>query len=616
MSRTDGESPATLRKADPVERLSSVAGTVVDDAAQSPPFPVLEKIGSSSPKASEQVMLSQDLLPPIFSSLRELSCTNDQPWKAALLSLLVVNKACFHAGANILWNTMDSFSPVLRLLPWFDTEYKGIGMHDYSPEVDWKRFTFYASRIQSFKLQESVGITMSSAHFMELFTLPERPDPLFPILGSIAIGPEALMFLQSPLLFLLTAPSLSSIDIKACHQLSNYEAVSWTSVPSEHLLAVLPRLAASARQLRSFSYVGPTDGNLFNRLSKFTSLQTVRLHINGNEDFSSLQKLREKMHFLKNITIIAPALSWVDEFRAISIFAFSVGFPLESQSLHIVAKPYHHCLLARLLSPRLLRRIHLGVIKATEIMPFHFMLELYLKSNYDLNSVEVEFVWHSMQQPEIFQRLTSNDWPTESAASTRCQSALQNLKFLRKLDILDIPLSLAVSTCPLLRSGLVCWRSMTTLRFRVHLDSSSGSLAYTFPGLSFLASPIWNHCRALEEFEYHFDATLLADEDLMEALNSYDTPSTSASYQKSYHPLRTLRINTGKTSAESSSLDLSLVRKIQIAEYLDRLFPMLQSIEGSSTQIWSEVHTLVKSFQGIRLRFVREVGDMIDGVND
>lgn len=81
-------------------------------------------------RPSQQVALSDDLLPLILINLRELLKLEKgvSKWKSGFVTSLVVNRAFFHASAGILWEMLDDLATALRLLPWYKTPYTGIGV--------------------------------------------------------------------------------------------------------------------------------------------------------------------------------------------------------------------------------------------------------------------------------------------------------------------------------------------------------------------------------------------------------------------------------------------------------------------------------------------------------
>ena len=107
------------------------------------------------PNARSQVLACEDILPAIFLHLQDLlghrkegdaakaeTSTSEgdvqgqeaqvedslSNWKSGFISLLMVNRAFFHAGASVLWGTMNGLPPIFKLLPWFKEDYKGVGV--------------------------------------------------------------------------------------------------------------------------------------------------------------------------------------------------------------------------------------------------------------------------------------------------------------------------------------------------------------------------------------------------------------------------------------------------------------------------------------------------------
>ncbi|KAJ3523875.1 hypothetical protein NMY22_g11243 [Coprinellus aureogranulatus] len=80
---------------------------------------------------NEQVLNSKDIVPLILASLKA-SFGESERWKGAFASMIRVNRSFFHAGCALLWDTMTSFGPTLKLLPWYgEGGYKGLGVSDH-----------------------------------------------------------------------------------------------------------------------------------------------------------------------------------------------------------------------------------------------------------------------------------------------------------------------------------------------------------------------------------------------------------------------------------------------------------------------------------------------------
>lgn len=454
---------------------------------------------------------------------------------------------------------------------------------------------------------------------MELFTLPERPNPLFPALKSAFLSPAA--FVGVPSLFLLINPALTALEVTASTLSEGYRRPLLTP-PPESLLNVLPSMSFGARQLRTFAYTGTTNDEFFHRLLKFTSLQTLRLTLANYVYLGNLSKLRtlEQLHTLE---VTVPFLNgqFVDRKVVTKPLLVSNRFD-PMKTAHAVASEYDQCILARGLPPRRIRNLRLGFIQAADAIPLHLSLGLYLEANPTMESLVVESVGYSTQeQTSIVSRLQVESrlhyqWPSITEANNLLLSAMEKSEGLRKFHLLDFPLSLAEPTDSVLRESLASCRSLTSFRFRGRLNLTSPAWTVSFVGLSFLASVVRVHCPALEELEYHFSSHQILEEDLILPVKECEDALKSAlgysDYAKGHHPLQKLTINTGLTLAESSKLELPLSRKVQIAQFLDRLFPNLVDVRGSVDTLWSEVDLLVKSYQEQRASFVREVEGLLE----
>jgi hypothetical protein len=60
------------------------------------------------------------------------------------------------------------------------------------------------------------------------------------------------------------------------------------------------------------------------------------------------------------------------------------------------------------------------------------------------------------------------------------------------------------------------------------------------------------------------------------------------------------------------SLDMSRTREVEIAMYLDRLFPQLQVLQGPAEDgvVWGEIETLVRSYQTVKEHVYAQVEAM------
>lgn len=294
-------------------------------------------------RPSRQVALSDDLLPLIFTNLRELLTLEKGilSWKAGYTPLLLVNRDFFHASADIIWEELDSLAPVFELLPWYKIPYTGIGTHDYVGASDWKRFSLYAHRIQRLELRQPVDIGPTPC-FMELFTLPGRPNPLLPALKSVSLLPAAL--LGMPSLFLLVSPALTTMEVSCT--LSECYRAPLQLPPSENVLNALTMIPFHARQLHTFAYTGVANNEFFHRLSKFITLRTLRLTFIGPMYLGVAEKLCALEH-LEHLEVTVPSIvgRFVDKKAVAKPLLVSSRLGV-LKTLNVAASAYGQCILA------------------------------------------------------------------------------------------------------------------------------------------------------------------------------------------------------------------------------------------------------------------------------
>jgi hypothetical protein len=297
---------------------------------------------------------------------------------------------------------------------------------------------------------------------------------------------------------------------------------------------------------------------------------------------------------------------------------------LDLESLEVRTTESQHCLLSRVLPPRRLDKLELMYDNASDVTAINLSIGLYLQAKPELRILIVSFTGIPILQSSPIPSAGRSEWRSEKETREVMRFWLKRLRKLRKLAISDIPFDLATSISPTLLRAISRWEHLTSLRFRVRLDASEPELSTRtffstplFPGISFLASKIWRFCPYLEEMEYHFDKTLVAEEDLSESLKACETSMEGPLLEergsvrpKAHHRLQRLCINTGTTAEESKQMQLPVSRKIQIATFLDRLFPALVVVEGSAKESWSEIEAWVKSYQEQREYIVARVEDM------
>ncbi|RXW18323.1 hypothetical protein EST38_g7535 [Candolleomyces aberdarensis] len=572
--------------------------------------------------AQESVLESEDILPIILLELKgalleeplgHTATDASSPttgrtlsWKASLCSLLLVNRSFFQAGSNLLWNTMEILEPVFRLLPWYTkTRYNGLGNFQYNGSVDWERFNFYASRIQGFHLISSPedDFSISSSWLLQLFTLHERPDPLFPILQSIIVTPEAFPGLQ--VLFLLVGPSLRLLEVFSCSEISDSASIpsDWEAYAGEskegfreevqaNLIAVLPKVSVSSPQLQSFTYRGPVSMDLFLHISQLKGLVSMNLTMaNAYGALLAPYKCLAKLSSLRHLVLEAPLLDALDWWPSPE-----ERVNVDLDTLQVTTTATQQFRLRKSIRFMNLRMLVLEFVGKTSTFLLNSTIKRYLPRSRGLERLSITFLSGKplgVEEPEDGQ--SRQQQVEEQQGRPTVVSTLQGSAKLKEVFMRNVPPSLVKSAVYSLQQAMPKWSQLTMLVFQPRQQPISTESQSTLPvagestGLSFLGTTVWTRCNNLQELEFHFDEAEIATEDL---LNSQAFKSSS---RDDDHPLRILRINT-----TSSRLELDLRKKIEVATFLDRLFPRLDRLQGSASGVWEEVGMLIKSYQAVK----------------
>lgn len=576
----------------------------------------IDMIPEPMPNARSQALASQDILPIIFSYLRhslDLGVVESEPeeanaphWKAAFATLVLVNRAFFHAGATVLWETMSGLAPVFRLLPWFDIECKGAGATDATLPETWDRFKVYTSLINIFKFESKPDIIIPASWFIQLLTLPGRPDPFFPHLHSITFTPAAIPALH--LLFLLAGPSLLNLEVATCSELlvlSDPVPDDWeyTDDPDKargapahrDVLAALPRLAFAASQIQSFNYRGPVSNELICRVSCMKALTKLELVLASNQDVLSLCALRQ-LSLLENLKIVAPSLHTGDVDAVGIEWKETSGHFTCLRSLIVVAMEYSQWLIWKCLQPHELRCLKLYIGGKGEVLPFNMCLGSYLRTNAYIRSLLVEFMETSSSEAIPSDAILQ--WPSTTVAEDAANHAFASSVHLVDVTFIGIPTSLTNVTAARLQSAIRNWKQLTALQFNTSASVTGpeeGSDQH-LPDLSFL-HVVATKCPQLQTLEFCFNTAMLVDDGdnsaMQHLLKKVDRDFCDASQDD--HPLHTLILNT------RGELHLEQKGSLDLAMYLDRLFPQLRKVQGSSgLQTWENIDRLVETYQTVR----------------
>ncbi|KAJ3542269.1 hypothetical protein NMY22_g3577 [Coprinellus aureogranulatus] len=517
-------------------------------------------------------------------------------WKRTMAQLLLVNRAFFHTGIDVLWHSMDSFVPVFKLLPWFSGSfYKGIGMFKYTGAEDWERFKFYAAYIRQFAISPtSKAFEIDRYHMDELYTLPGMPKPFFPKLQHIAVDFYGLT--RVPSLFLFITPSLLSLDLSSAPRYPNPitaqgagPVIVFTDQPPEfnHIMAVLSRISLLSIHLERLEYHGITNECFWVRLSTLEFLRYLRVEIKSADNPTFLQILRH-LPRLENLELEALGFKLGEQ----SHRRLAELFPRETRlrslrHLSVLTSAYNQYRVAWSLSPTQLHHLRLHFFRDTEPATFRAAVASYFDFNPDLETVTLEFSCHRLAGDAI----VATTPPHPMTLVEKFESSLNVILKLQELTLLNVPCALATSILPSLCKSVVNWQTLTPLPIpNLSRRRIIGPNILTTLPWPFLSSNYYLEAQPMENLAESIDSTLQGI---------------------SRHPLRELKINTGATVAESTQLEMSPQRRVDVAIFLHRLFPDVEVVCGTAAGLWDEIEVLVEGFQWQRGHIFAQVDDLL-----
>ncbi|KAJ3542266.1 hypothetical protein NMY22_g3572 [Coprinellus aureogranulatus] len=522
------------------------------------------QITELSAYAQEEVLGSMDILPTIFNHLKDqlqlevLECANVLRWQTAFYTVVLTSRSFFEAGIPTLWHTMESFEACLRLLPWSQGTYKGLGVYEYSGVKDWERFSFYAWYIKRMKLAMECTASLEEGWLSELLALRERPDPIFPTLQSVDVA--SILSLPPTFLLLVTSESLRVLRLRVA-----------AALVGPGILSIFPKMPQRSCNLTTIQFTGASTPQLFHHLAKIASLTSVSLSLLSDASPKDISLLR----LLPNLRVLALEM----KMGARVDFDPERPVPLKQMPL---------------------QGIFVGGSSTTQLsifralVPFAQHVDVVMSTVPDWDKMRVLlFHWLALSNLTLTIEVTG-DAPGPSSgpsvlSSTEEADLMQVLmntgRSLQRFTITDVPAQLGEPLSLHLQSHIMNWRYLKNLSYTIRPDDGlTGLYGRPYPDLSFLPS-IRQRCPDLEELEFHFD-----DDACAYALSA--PPPTDDASGPSSHPLRILRIST-----DIRDFHYSAQEKGKIANYLHRLFPCLEEVSGSARELWRDVDALVHSYQ-------------------
>ncbi|KAF9525957.1 hypothetical protein CPB83DRAFT_885245 [Crepidotus variabilis] len=220
----------------------------------------------------EAVLGNCDLLEYIFNFLQtdfqyeklDFEDSDTETNRSTLRNAAVTCRGFCEPALNTLWRVIDTFEPLLRLLPGYDSDKNSV-INAIEPE-DFKIFDQYARRIQHFRALDS-SPNLKAFDWIYMILPLYRPTPIIPRLKSVYIeSTNSSSHGHRHSLFLATSPNLQDYSINQIH---------WTDEPLAANLLVNVSLATKV--LTKIELCGYLTSKTLNVLDRFSNLQFLRL---------------------------------------------------------------------------------------------------------------------------------------------------------------------------------------------------------------------------------------------------------------------------------------------------------------------------------------------------
>ncbi|KAJ3549567.1 hypothetical protein NMY22_g838 [Coprinellus aureogranulatus] len=515
-----------------------------------------------------QFLKEPDLRRRVMTSYKTSDWPVDPPpiQNGLLVPLLTVNKAFFHASAEVLWERMDSLIPFFGYVLPSDRSADGtvhLNLRYQNRGVatkDWDRFEFYASKTKYLSLNPKCAI--SPAWLAFLVNSTGRPRLLFPTLRHVVAR-------SSDPLCLFVASNVAQV-------VKTFELDLDDSTTDARALTV--GLTQDPSALTCLKLVCTTSPSIIEDISRITSLQSLHLTVDHTPDSLKLSPL-----------INLPALDTLHIAQVIDRFSVTIAarFPpivdlqtLVSQKtkmrhlkeVSIKANGTTQYRIASELLPRSLKAVKMEVISDimnTQMLLIPLAAALYAHRNpslarFDISLSDDVYVPGTARPPHLRPYRDDNIFNIEPFID-----GLSKLRNLESLSIWRIPF-LAVDVSLRLVDVIQALPRLKSLRLMPKSITNLSADALVMPAL---------HC--LEEISRQN-----TDLVVLQMPVDIETIPIVPSEQVSQSNLRTIAL-----SARTESYGgLTTKQKFQLVQYLDALFPRANleicDIDREAAEFW------------------------------
>ncbi|KAG6828239.1 hypothetical protein H0H92_008673 [Tricholoma furcatifolium] len=551
--------------------------------------------------------LGYDVLLNVFETLEEMCNSDSQSSKKSLLSAALTCSVLRDPAIDILWKSMDSIFPLLRLLPTVELVNGVYMICGVIRDENMSRFRFYAHKIRHYTrllvdhggnqyapIAPSVYALLEPVlHLRDLvltsvqaLSAPETPFfiPYCSMLGTF--GTESCVCAASPLQWV--GPPEASLSITSSSTLQRVEIrdpITDRNLDDDfsRMRPFIYALQTRAPRLRDLVISIQTSPSLWELIVDFKNLRS--LEFSGFIDAVTLRRLAIALPELRRLVI-----------NFLDTLPISSSFPVPHPDYNI-AFPFDKLRTLRITGRGSTIASYLPCIRSRMIEDFAVTIDADLQNPPRFSALEQWDICISVLREQGASTLRSVHFETSQKVHIQPLS----MTFFNKLSAIslkyiEIEAKISMQDCKTLS------RSLNTIT-GLHIYLVSGSSPIPDPPNEPQGRP-WDwdsdyddvlrpaifvkfarNCGNLLSMELAFEG----------AFPSFSLPHST---RVSHHPLRTLSIASGDI------LDLNnLQHAISVARLLHTVFPSLETLRTPnshpSAAFWGHVYQLHKEFRGL-----------------
>ncbi|KAF6754081.1 hypothetical protein DFP72DRAFT_900327, partial [Ephemerocybe angulata] len=526
-----------------------------------------------------------------------------QDWRKSVVLLATVNRAFSYACADAIWEAMDDMEPFMSLLrPSMqqDEDSVSLSYDNGITEEAWKRFLFYSSRTKTLvltDLETTAETTLDPSWVLYMATAPNRPKVLFPALKRLVISTDDEL---STYIALSTCHRAETILVDIIDKKEDFrlEENNGHLVESEAVVALTSALAQDPGRLRRLEVRYPVDPQIINNISRITTVKALRMHIwtGGAAQIAPIAQMQ-----LENLCITidrdsVDAVPSLDTGALEKLVKSKQNLMPHLSELLVKSNGVGQALALATITPNSLKVLKLELFYDSDVNK-RLLGAFVAAGHMGRNPGMIIFHLNGHPVPEDQDELPSLPDPEDAFIDwTPCfMKHLATLRNVIYVEVTKVPFA-STDVLQHLLKLLPDLKKLVKLRFLPEPVSALPEHQFAYLTLADLKR-VAKHNPQLVDLTTYIDVRQL---NILPDISKYRYP----------HKMKALKLVPHRESLPVWTTEQSLV----VSQFLDRLFPALQSMSQGWTKsyddcrrFWIPVEQMMRSHQLIRAQTIRDI---------